>query len=100
MQKDLKRLIGYPKDGILSKSVIKSDKLDVTLFCLAKGSEITDHTSTREGFIYVVEGEGTFNLAGEEIAMIPGKFIYLSKNIVHSLSVKSDLTFLLSLCKD
>jgi nitric oxide dioxygenase len=95
--KSIDKLIEYSKDGILSKVLINTNKNNITLFCMAKGTEISEHTSTKEGFIFVVEGEGTFNLEGEDIEMSPGVLIFMQKNAVHSVKAKENMTFILSL---
>lgn len=64
---------------------------------MAKGTELTEHTSTREGIIYVIEGKGVFNLEGETIPMLPGTFIHMKKKAVHSLKVDENTGFLLAL---
>ncbi|MFH1209730.1 MAG: cupin domain-containing protein [archaeon] len=94
---NVKELIEYPKNGILSKNLIKNPKLNVTLFCMAKSTSISDHTSTKEGFVYIIEGKGIFKLKNEEIKMLPGVIIHLSKNIVHSLKADENTSFLLAL---
>lgn len=95
-QKNIKELIEYSNKGILSKEIIKN-KVNITLFCMAKGTEISEHTSAKEGFIFVIEGKGIFNLEGEEIAMLPGVFIYMKRNAVHSLRAEENTAFMLSL---
>ena len=95
--KHLDNLIEYPKDGILSKTVMKNDKVDVSLFCLAKKTEISEHTSTKQGIIHVIEGNGVFNLEGEDIVMKPNTFIFMKENAVHSLKSEDNLTFVLTL---
>src|SRR3989338_2481785 len=95
--KNLADFIEYPRSGILSKEIIKTGNTNVSLFSMTKGSEITEHTSTKEGFVYVLEGIGVFNLAGEEISMRPGIFIFLKKGVVHSIKANDNLIFLLSL---
>lgn len=95
--KNIKELIEYPKEGILSKILFKNNKLDATLFCMSKGSELSKHTSTKQAIIFVIEGEGLFNLEGEKIEMKPSVFISMKKNAVHSLKAKENLSFILSL---
>lgn len=97
MNKNLNDLIEYSKEGILSKSIHKDNKSDVTLFCMSKGTKISEHTSTRMGFIHVLEGEGIFNLEGKSIKMKRGIFIIMNKNAKHSLNADKDLSFLLTL---
>jgi len=97
--KNIKDLIEYPNEGILSKEILKDEKVDVTLFCMASGTEIDEHTSTRSGFVYVVDGKGLFNLEGADIEMVPWVFIPMAENAVHSLKAEENTSFLLVLNK-
>jgi len=95
--KDLEKMMEFPKEGIFSKVLVKTDISNHTLMCLAKGSEISKHTSTREAAVTVLKGEGIFVLDGKKIKMKPGVFIFMPKNAPHSLNAKEDLAILLSL---
>ncbi len=97
--KELKTLIAYQEDGIMSKLLIndKGSKFNVTLFCMAKGTDMSEHTSTKEGIVHVIEGKGTFNLEGEDIPMLPGTFIHMKKNAAHSLKAEDNTSFILYL---
>jgi len=97
MNKNITELIEYPTEGILSKDITKNDRLDVTLFCMAAGKEISEHTSTKLGYVHVLEGKGTFRLKGEDIVMMPGTFIYMEENAIHSLKAEENTAFLLVL---
>ncbi len=94
---NLKEQIEYATNGVLSKVISKTEKNNLTLFSMAAGTDIGDHTSTKEGFVYVIEGKGTFVLNGEEIAMEPGKIIFMNKDAPHSLKAEENTSFLLSL---
>lgn len=95
--KNIKELIEYPKEGIVSKSIVKNEKIDITLFCMAGGTDISEHTSTKQGVVYVIEGEGTFNLEGNEIKMGEGVIIHMDKDAKHFLSGVKNTSFLLTL---
>lgn len=97
MIENINKLIEYSKKGVLSKVIAKSGKLDVTLFCMAEGTEISEHTSTKQGYVYVIEGDGIFNLEGKDIKMAPGIFIYMKENSIHSLKANNNTSFILSL---
>ena len=94
---NIKQLIKYSRGGILSKEILKTEKYSITLFCLAADTEISEHTSTKDGFIYVLEGEGVFHLAGKDIIMQKGVLITMSANAAHSLRAKANISFLLLL---
>ena len=97
MNKNIREMIEYPLEGISSKEIIKNDKVDLGLFCMAKGTEMSDHTSVRPAFVQVIEGKGTFNLEGEEIEMNTGVFIDMEANAVHGLKAEENTTFILGL---
>lgn len=99
MNLNINKMIEYPKEGILSKEIFKNNKQEITLFCMAKGTEIDEHTSTKQGFVYVIEGKGIFNLEGKEIEMKPGVFIFMKNNAKHSLKAEKNTSFILNLIK-
>jgi len=94
---NITKLIEYPKEGILSKEIAKTKRSKISLFCMAKGSEISEHTSAKEGFIYVLEGRGVFSLNGRKIKMMRGVSIFMKQNTVHSLKAEENTSFLLFL---
>jgi quercetin dioxygenase-like cupin family protein len=93
----LKEHIQYNADGILSKVIVKNDNANITLFCMGAGTDISEHTASREGTVYVIEGKGTFMLDGKTIPMQAGTLIHLRKAQPHSLQVEENTSFLLTL---
>ena len=95
--KNLDELMEFPSEGIFSTVLAKGDISNHTLMCLAKGTDISEHTTTREAVVTVLKGKGTFILNGKNIKMKPGVFIFMPRNAPHSLSASEDLAILLSL---
>jgi len=95
--KDLSSMMEFPREGVFSKVLVKTEISNHTLMCLARGSDISEHTSTREAVVTVLKGKGVFILAGQKIRMEPGVFIFMPKDAPHSLSAEEDLAFLLSI---
>jgi nitric oxide dioxygenase len=97
MTKDIKEMIEYPSEGILSKEICKDEKFDMGLFCMAAGTVMSDHTSVKAAFVHVIEGDGVFNLEGEDISMKPGVIISMKAGAVHNLRANSNTAFILGL---
>lgn len=93
----IKDYIEYPASGILSKVLLKDDNCQYTLFCLAEGTEISEHTASRNATVNVLEGEGLFILEGKKITLTHGVFIVMPSNAPHSLHAHTNLSFLLTL---
>lgn len=66
---------------------------------LASGTDIGEHTSTKNGVVQVLKGKGIFQLFDKEIEMKPGIFIFIPKDTPHSLKADEDLAILLCLTK-
>jgi quercetin dioxygenase-like cupin family protein len=94
---ELKKLIAYSEGGILSKHLFKSSKLGMDLFCMAKGTKMSEHTSTREAIVHVIEGKGVFRLGKENIPMLPGVIIHMKPNAKHALKADENTSFVLIL---
>ena len=63
---DLEKMMEFPKEGIFSKVLVKTNISNHTLLCLAKGSDMSEHTSTREAAVTVLKGKGTFYFKARE----------------------------------
>ncbi|MGB5713485.1 MAG: cupin domain-containing protein, partial [Waterburya sp.] len=94
---NLQDLIEYPTSGILSKVLLKDKNIQYSLFCLAAGTEIEEHTSTRNAVVTVVEGTGNLNLEGKDIELTPGVFVFMPANAPHAVQAKDNLAFILTL---
>jgi quercetin dioxygenase-like cupin family protein len=93
----LREQIEYARAGVLSKVLLKDNCCQYTLFCLAEGTEISEHTSTRNATIHVLEGRGILTLEGKDIALEPGRFIFMPAHAPHALRAEENLAFLLTL---
>ncbi|HEY9873304.1 MAG TPA: cupin domain-containing protein [Candidatus Obscuribacterales bacterium] len=97
---NLREQIEYPRSGVLSKVLVKDNHCQHTLFCLTTGTDIAEHTSTRNATVTVIEGKGNLTLAGREIFLEPGVFVFMPANAPHALQAQENLTFLLTLSEN
>lgn len=93
----LQDLIEYPSSGILSKVLLKDNNAQYSLFCLAAGAEIDEHTSTRNAVITVIEGRGNLKLEAKDLILAPGVFVFMPANAPHALQARENLAFVLTL---
>ncbi|PSB50746.1 cupin domain-containing protein [Chamaesiphon polymorphus] len=93
----LSDLIEYPASGIFRKTLLKDNNVEYNLLCLVAGKELNEHTASRNAVITVVEGSGNLNLAGKDIALVPGVFIFMPARTPHAVQARSNLAFMLAL---
>lgn len=95
--RNLYEMMEFPSEGVFSTVVARGEMSNHTLMCLAKGTDISGHTSTREALVTVLKGTGSFILKGKKISMEPGVCIFVPKNAPHALRAGENLAFLLTL---
>lgn len=88
-----------PKDSILSQTLVKNDQIEVSLFQLAAGQELSEHTSAYPAIIHILSGEGSLSLGNDLHELKPGSWAYMEPELPHGLKVKTDMVMLLTLKK-
>jgi len=94
---ELNPLMQFPKGGIYSKVLAKSNKFQYTLMCLTKGTDIETHTSTKDACVLVLKGKGSFLLRKKRIVLKSGVAIFMPADAPHSLKASENLAILLCL---
>lgn len=97
--KDLGSMIEFAKGGIVSKVFLDRPAANMTLFCMAEGQSLSEHTSSKPAAIHVLQGRGVVHLGEERYDALPGTWIFMPKEQRHAVDATEDLVFLLTLFK-
>src|SRR5512142_192942 len=89
MDHHLRDMIAYTPGSIVSK-VLEKERFNITLFCMAAGTDISEHTASKPATVHVIEGKGTFTLDGKKIAMNPGTLIVMGAGAKHALEAQEN----------
>lgn len=84
-----------PPESIVSRTLYTSETVRIVLFAFAPGQELTEHTSTREALIHVLDGEAVITLGGESVQASAGLLIRMAPNLPHSVKAQSAMRMLL-----
>lgn len=71
------------------ENVFSNDNGGVALICFRQGQKLDPHTAPADVMVYVVAGQITFNMAGENHYMDAGDFMLMGAGVTHS--VKAEL---------
>jgi len=96
---DLESMIEFPRDGIVSKTVLKTTGKDITLFCMSTGQLMSSHTSSYPAIIHVLQGKGEVTLAKKKYEAKPNDWFYMLAETPHAIKATENLVFLLTLFK-
>ena len=89
----------FVANGIISRTLLRTDNIRVVLFGFAEGQELTEHTSTQQAVVQILSGECEFSLAGKPRTVKAGDFIYMPPNLKHAIKATKPFSMLLTLTK-
>jgi quercetin dioxygenase-like cupin family protein len=89
----------FAPNGIVSRTVLRTDNSRVVLFGFAEGQELTEHTSTQHALIQILSGECEFSLAGKPHQLKAGDMLYMPPNLAHAVRATTQFSMLLTLSK-
>ncbi len=92
---DLIDQINYSESSIVSKILLNSEKLQITLFAVDKDQSFSEHTTTKEAIVHVIEGDGEFYLKDKWYPFKANDYFYMPQDFVHAIKAKSRFKFLL-----
>src|SRR3954468_9288884 len=75
----------YAANGIVSRTLLRTENTRTVLFGFAEGQELTEHTSTQHALIQVLSGECEFALAGKLHSLKKDDMLYMPPNLPHGV---------------
>jgi len=89
----------FAANGIVSRTLLCTDRSRVVLFGFAEGQELTEHTSTQNAVVQILSGECEFSLGGKPHPVKAGDLIYMPPNLPHAVKATTQFSMLLTLSK-
>lgn len=96
---DLESMIEFAKDGIVSKTLVKTSSREISLFCMSAGQTISTHISSFPAVIHVIQGQGNISLGNKVYQAKPNAWFYMPAQLPHSIEATGNIVFLLVLFK-
>ena len=89
----------FAPNGIVSRTLLRTENSRVVLFGFAEGQDLTEHTSTQHATIQILSGQCDFSLAGKPHALKAGDLLYLPPNLPHAVKATTQFSMLLTFSK-
>ena len=89
----------YAPNGIVSRTLFRSDNARTVLFGFSEGQELTEHTSTQHALVQILSGECEFSLAGKLHSLKTNDMLYMPPNLPHAVKATKQFSMLLTLSK-
>ena len=82
---------------VVSRTLLKTPELRVTLFHFAPGQELTTHTSRRRALVQVIAGRGEFFFDGAWHPLAAGELLHFPPDLPHAVRAPDAFSMLLTL---
>ena len=91
--------IDYSEGGIVSKTVLKKQTGNISIFSFAKGEALSEHTAPFDAMITVVDGRGEVVIGGKSFLLEAGQSIIMPANITHAVNALEKFKMVLTMIK-
>jgi quercetin dioxygenase-like cupin family protein len=91
--------IEYSEGAIVSKTVLKKETGNISLFAFAKGEALSEHTAPFDAMIQVVDGKGEIIIGGKSFILESGQTIIMPANITHAVIAIEKFKMVLTMIK-
>ncbi len=88
-------LIQYQPGAIVSRALVQRPAATVTLFAFDQGQHLSEHTSPYDALIWVLDGVGEIELAGQPAQVAAGQMIRLPADVPHAVRARERFKMLL-----
>jgi quercetin dioxygenase-like cupin family protein len=89
----------FADNGIVSRTLLRTENMRVVLFGFSPGQELTEHTSTQHALVQVLSGECEFSLGDQCHHLKTGALLYMPPNLRHAVKATTQFSMLLTLSK-
>jgi quercetin dioxygenase-like cupin family protein len=91
--------VEYASGGILSKTVLKKETGNISLFSFAMGEALSEHTAPFDAIIQVVDGLGEVTIGGKPFILKSGETIIMPANIPHAVRAVEKFKMVLTMIR-
>jgi quercetin dioxygenase-like cupin family protein len=91
--------VDYSEGGIVSKTVLKKETGNISLFSFDKGEALSEHTAPFDAMIQIVDGKGEVIIGGKSNFLETGQSIIMPANIPHAVKAVERFKMVLTMIK-
>jgi quercetin dioxygenase-like cupin family protein len=78
-------LVSYQEGSVVSRTIIDGEAGTVTLFAFDAGQGLSEHTTSYDAIVYLVDGEAEIVVSGDVYHVREGEMIIMPANKPHAL---------------
>ena len=96
---NLEQFVDYANGSVVSKTLLKREIGNITLFSFDKGQGLSEHTAPYDAVVYIIDGQTEISIGGQPQNVSAGEMLIMPANISHALKAKEPFKMLLTMIR-
>jgi quercetin dioxygenase-like cupin family protein len=92
---NLEKYVNYADDSVVSKTLLKKDIGNITLFSFDSGQGLSEHTAPFDAVVYILDGKAEITIGEKNQTINSGEMLIMPANIPHALHAEDKFKMLL-----
>ena len=92
---DLAHHVEYANESVVSKTLLKIETGNITLFAFDEGQGLSEHTAPFDAVVYILDGKAEITIGGRPQTVVAGQLLIMPANVAHALHAKQRFKMLL-----
>jgi len=88
-------LVSYQEGSIVSRTIMEKKAGTLTLFAVAEGQGLSEHTAPFDALVYILDGEAEVLISGQPHLVKQGQMIIMPANQPHALKAMKQFKMML-----
>ena len=91
--------VTYAIGSVVSKTLLKKDTGNITLFSFDKGQGLSEHTSPYDAVVYILDGKAEITIGGDPHTVEAGQMLIMPADVPHALHAVEQFKMLLTMIR-
>lgn len=92
---NLENYVDYADGSVVSKTLLKKDIGNITLFAFDQGQGLSEHTAPFDAVVHILDGAAEITIGGQPQIVSAGEMVIMPANVPHALQAKEKFKMLL-----
>ena len=92
---NLESFVGYADGSVVSKTLLKKEIGNITLFAFDKGQGLSEHTAPFDAVVQILDGTAEITIGGQPQIVSAGDMLIMPANVSHALQATERFKMLL-----
>ena len=92
---NLEQDVAYADGSVVSKTLLKKETGNITLFAFAAGQGLSEHTAPFDAVVMILDGEAELTIGSDTHTVPAGEMLIMPANVPHALHAQKPFKMLL-----